>query len=91
VPARELVEAGLDAGRDLTAVARAASPAGVGRIDDQRAPAAACGLQRGVEAGVAGADDEHIDFDGQWLVVQTTVKCHRGALSHQYDCSFASA
>ena len=55
------VEAGLDAGGDLAAVARAAAPAGVLGVEHQRAASAARGLQRRVQARVARADDRDVD------------------------------
>ena len=60
VSSRELVIARLDARRDLPAIARAASEAGVFCVDHQRVAAAARGLQRGAEPGIARADNDDI-------------------------------
>ena len=56
----EVVEVRLDAGRDLAAVARRAAEAGGLGVDHYRRAPAPGRLQRRVEAGIAGADDEHV-------------------------------
>jgi hypothetical protein len=60
VPRCERREIRFDAGADLPAVAGAASPAGVLRVQHHRVPAGACGLQRGVEPRVPRAYDGYV-------------------------------
>ena len=65
VPAGERGEAGLDAGRDLAAVAAGAAPAGGFRVDHQGGAAAPGRLARRHQAGIAGANDQHVDLARQ--------------------------
>ncbi len=56
----QLFEVGLDAGADLTAIARAATPPGILGIEHHRASSAAQGLQGRAQARVAGTDHRHV-------------------------------
>ena len=72
MPPHQFGKCGLDAGRDLPAVARAATPAGVLGIQHQRVAAGARRLQRRMQAGVARADHHHVE--ARW---QSGVGQHR--------------
>ncbi len=64
----ELLEARLQRGRDLAAVAGRAAPAGILGIEHRHLAAAAGELDGGGEAGIAAADDGDIGAGG---------RCHR--------------
>ena len=62
---RKVLEAWLDAGRDLPAVARAAAEAGRVRVDYHGMPSAPCGLDAGVKSRITRTDDDHVGFRRQ--------------------------
>ncbi len=56
--------------RDLTAISRAATPTGILGINDHRVPAAARGLERCAQPGIAGAYDDNIGLFRQLRLVK---------------------
>ena len=97
VPFGQLVKAGLDAGGDLAAIARAAAPAGFLGVYHQGRASATGGLQGGMQAGVAGANHQHVNRGWQRQVGQGRAGCVIPpvglgfALDHQFFMGHAVA
>ena len=64
----ENLEARLDAGADLPAVAGAAAPARILGVDDQCFAPGARGFERAMQARVSRADHQYVGSDGQIAV-----------------------
>jgi hypothetical protein len=66
-PTGELGQIGLDAGADMGAVSGAASLPGMTGLENDCRPTASRRLDRGVQTGIAGADDDNIGLGRQRL------------------------